>query len=302
MTAQATESKSRRSIGSAARWTIAIPIRSLAVLLWVASGRPSVIWHYFKDNLRYRLVDYGILATSAEKVARARAEFDKHASQGQFSALWFDRNIVPWCLIFSKTFDRADPVRILEIGSWEGRSTLFLLTYFPQGHVTAVDPWSGNEEHQEDVAWDLQGLEIRFDKNVSPLAARLIKRKGLSSHILPELLDQEQKFDIIYVDGSHVAEDVLTDAINSWRLLNDGGLLIFDDFLWTSYERARANPAWPISLFLKYHEGEYNLLTVSRTGFFNAQVILQKRLTFIDHVVVYPQSIKVLPSFRKTPK
>jgi predicted O-methyltransferase YrrM len=67
-------------------------------------------------------------------------------------------------------------------------------------------------------------------------------------------------FDEIYVDGSHVADDVLTDGIIAWRLLKQGGVLIFDDFLWPCYLRARANPAWAINLFLKYHAGEYNIL------------------------------------------
>ena len=67
-----------------------------------------------------------------------------------------------------------------------------------------------------------------------------------------------QKFDVIYVDGSHFADDVLTDGINAWRLLKQGGIMIFDDLLWACYPRARANPAWAINLFLKYHKGEYN--------------------------------------------
>lgn len=261
-----------------------------------------MLWRYAVDNVRYRLVDRRVLAAATKQVAQARAAFDAYAAQGQFSDLWFDRNIVPWTLSFSKIFDRADPVRILEIGSWEGRSTLFLLTYFTRGHLTAVDTWAGNEEHQDKTTWDVLGLEARFDSNVGPLAARLTKRKGSSLHVLPQLLEEDQKFDIIYVDGSHVADDVLTDGITSWRLLKQGGILIFDDFLWTSYQRARANPAWPINLFLRYHEGDYKLLTVSRTGFVNAQVILQKTVTYSDHAVTYPASIKLLPTFRMTRK
>ena len=67
--------------------------------------------------------------------------------------------------------------------------------------------------------------------------------------MLPQLLDEDQKFDVIYVDGSHFADDVLTDGINAWRLLKQGGIMIFDDLLWACYPRARANPAWAINRF-----------------------------------------------------
>ena len=39
-------------------------------------------------------------------------------------------------------------------------------------------------------------------------------------------------FDVVYVDGSHTADDVLADAILSWGLLKTGGIVIFDDYLW----------------------------------------------------------------------
>ena len=252
--------------------------RMFAFLLRIGIGRPSVLWHFLTDNLRYLLVKLGVLSGAAKHVAEVRAAFEAHAVQGQFKEPWFDINIVPWCAAFSRIFNRADPVRILEIGSWEGRSTLFLLTYFTQGHLTAVDTWTGDLEAQY-VRRDLRDLEVRFDGNLAPCVARLTKRKGSSLQVLPQLLDEQQKFDVIYVDGSHFADDVLTDGINAWRLLKQGGVLIFDDFLTPFYVRARANPAWAINLFLKYHEGEYNILHV-----YHQQIILQKKIMFTDHV------------------
>ena len=42
-------------------------------------------------------------------------------------------------------------------------------------------------------------------------------------------------FDIIYIDGSHAKNDVLEDAVLSWRLLKEGGVLIFDDYMWAGH-------------------------------------------------------------------
>jgi predicted O-methyltransferase YrrM len=41
-----------------------------------------------------------------------------------------------------------------------------------------------------------------------------------------------ESYDVIYIDGSHAKEDVLEDAVLSWRLLKPGGMLIFDDYRW----------------------------------------------------------------------
>jgi predicted O-methyltransferase YrrM len=252
--------------------------RASAIVLRTGIDHPSVLWHWNADNWRYFLVKRGVLSGAAKHAAEVRAEFELRAMQGQFTGLGFDDHIVPWCVTFSRLFKRSDPVRILEIGSFEGRSTLFLLTYFTQGHLTAVDTWAGSGEHQDS---DFRDLEVRFDGNVAPCVARLTKRKGSSLHVLPQLLDEQQKFDVIYVDALHHADNVLTDGITAWRLLNKGGILIFDDFFWLCYPRARANPWWAINLFLKYHEGEYNILGV----FY--QMILQKKITFADHANTY---------------
>jgi predicted O-methyltransferase YrrM len=37
-------------------------------------------------------------------------------------------------------------------------------------------------------------------------------------------------YDIIYIDGSHDRPDVLEDAVLCWRLLKEGGIMIFDDY------------------------------------------------------------------------
>jgi len=255
--------------------------RPLAFLLWIGKGRPSVLWLCFRDYLRYYLVKLGVLSGAAKHVAEIRGAFEAHAAQGQFKELLFDAydiNIVLWCVTFSRTFNREGPARILEVGSWEGRSALFLLTYFKQGHLTAVDTWDDSDEHQYTEMRNVRDVEARFDANLAPFKVRLTKRKGSSLYVLPQLLDEQQKFDVIYVDGSHFADDVLTDGITAWRLLKQGGILIFDDLLWCGYPRAQANPAWAVNLFLKYHKGEYEILNVY------SQIILQKKITFTDRV------------------
>lgn len=255
-------------------WTIRG--HTLLYFWWIGRAHPSVLRHFLTDNLRSRLKRRGLPSREAKHAAEVRAEFDARAAEGQFKELWFDMNIQPWCDTLSKIYSRTDPVRILEIGSWEGRSSLFLLTYFRQGRLTAVDTWAGSDQYEYNATPNLQELEARFDRNVSSCADRLTKRKGSSLSVLPQLIDEQQKFDVIYVDGSHFADDALTDAINAWRLLDQGGVMIFDDVMWPCFPRARANTAWAINLFLKYHAREYKILHAQY------QMILQKKVAFVD--------------------
>lgn len=231
--------------------------------LWVI-GHPSVAWHYLITQGRQSLVMLGILPAQRKCVTEVRAAFAANVHHAEFSGLWFDVNVVPWCLTFSRAFAREDPVRILEIGSFEGRSTIFLMTYFPKGHVTAIDTWSGStNESALDSTRDFGGIEARFDANLAPYADRLTKRKGSSTNVLPQLLGEQQQFDFVYVDASHFSDDVLTDAITSWRMVGPGGVLIFDDLNWFNYPRLRDNPAWAVSAFLRFQAGGYKIVSVT---------------------------------------
>lgn len=229
---------------------------------------PSLLWHYPASVARH--------LRAVKSAAPVQAEFEKNAADGQFAERWFDVNIIPWHAALSRVFNRTDPLDILEIGSWEGRSTLFLATYFPHAQITAVDTWAGNAEYEYTTTGNLSDLEARFDHNLSPAVGRVTKHKGLSSFVLPQLVSDGRRFDLIYVDGSHFADDVLSDALAAWRMLPEGGVVIFDDFLWNGYPRRRANPVWAIGQFLKYHAGEYRILGAYY------QIIVQKTAAPVD--------------------
>jgi hypothetical protein len=51
----------------------------------------------------------------------------------------------------------------------------------------------------------------------------------MSCYGLPELAKRGQQFDIVYIDGSHLFEDVFVDFYYAMRILSDDGVMIFDD-------------------------------------------------------------------------
>lgn len=127
-------------------------------------------------------------------------------------------------------------IRWLEIGSLEGRSAVWTLD-------NLLNP--GDELVCVDVFADAN-LENAFDQNLN---GRATKVKGRS---VDYLRIEPGKFFGIYVDGSHDAPDVLADAVLAWQLLEAGGVMIFDDYLWQHphYLPRRVSPGVAIDGFL----------------------------------------------------
>src|SRR5262245_26836844 len=120
------------------------------------------------------------------------------------------------------------PARYLEVGSFEGGSLAFVHALLDgQVRVTAIDPF---EDYDELAATKMSEVERRFQANVKVVGANVRLLRGSSTVRLPELIAAGETFDVIYIDGSHAAIDVMTDAVLCWRLLAPRGLMIFDDY------------------------------------------------------------------------
>lgn len=118
------------------------------------------------------------------------------------------------------------PKHTLEIGLAFGGSTLVFcaehqrLGHAPDKQHVAIDPY------QPYAPYDEAGV-VNVEK--ARLAGYLDYRPEFSEFVLPRLLETNHRFDFIYVDGSHLFENVLLDAFYCARLLNDGGVVAFDD-------------------------------------------------------------------------
>jgi len=135
----------------------------------------------------------------------------------------------------------------LEIGSFEGESTIWFLDTFLQNEdstITCIDPWQNysqdkdslNSYGRESSDWKFGDMNIKetflnnITKNGSIHKVRVIQE--LSDRALPVLINENKKYDLIFIDGNHVAPYVLMDSVMSWPLLKVGGYMIFDDYKW----------------------------------------------------------------------
>jgi hypothetical protein len=184
---------------------------------------------------------------------------DEIASRGVFTEDWFLRGqpMYSWEPLLSVLEGRG--ARILEVGSFEGMSACYLLWRLPDARVTCVDTFEGGIEHGAGV---VSGLEERFDTNVALVdASRVRKLVGESQRVLHNLVAEDEEFDFVYVDGSHLALDVLVDASFSWNVLSPGGVMIFDDYDWAALgDDALLRPGPAIDAFLTLIAGKHEVV------------------------------------------
>lgn len=159
----------------------------------------------------------------------------------QFTNQWFDNTAkASWDVIIPS----IKPQKILEVGSYEGRSICYLIEKLGNEHdleIHAIDTWLGGGDHKHFPTDHMPKVEERFNLNADRAIKSVSKKvdlrihKGFSDIELSKLLSTGFKnyFDFIYIDGSHQTEDVLLDAVLSFQLLKPGGVMAFDDYLWS---------------------------------------------------------------------
>ncbi|MGB8363165.1 MAG: class I SAM-dependent methyltransferase [Rhizomicrobium sp.] len=142
----------------------------------------------------------------------------------EFTKDWFSKDI--------QNFERhlaqfkGVPAWFVEIGAFEGRSTVWFLDNIlthPQAQLHSIEP-------------SPQPLFFSNVRKAGVLDETTGMARGLTTYASTSLEVLRQlplnAFDFVYVDGNHSTAFVLQDAVLSFSLLKEGGILAFDDYLW----------------------------------------------------------------------
>tara|TARA_Y100000592_G_C5444346_1_gene305165 strand:- start:870 stop:1421 length:552 start_codon:yes stop_codon:yes gene_type:complete len=110
--------------------------------------------------------------------------------------------------------------RCLEIGAFEGRTTITLSKYFD--YVDVVDPWKDY--------WDIPDASEAYErfKHNTQECNNIVVYRDESKKILPLL--NHYTYDLIYIDGDHSVDAVYNDIKMSCNLLKEDGVIIIDDY------------------------------------------------------------------------
>ena len=185
----------------------------------------------------------------------------------QFSVDWFSDNIPQWRRLFEGLGWEPDTTATgVEIGAYEGRSTLWILENLlraPDSVLHCIDTFEGGVEHAPDA---VEGLYDRFQANIAeaPGGDKVRVHRDRSSRALVDLLANEVRAHFVYVDGSHQAPDVLTDLVLAFQLMAPGAVMICDDYLWSQEgpgaEDVLNSPKLAIDAFTTIHRRKLTLI------------------------------------------
>ncbi len=179
-----------------------------------------------------------------------------------FTSDRFTRHVEVWQNLLD--FSDQKPARILEVGSHEGMSAIWLIENKLKAgdEIHVVDSWEFRVERD-----GTSKFEERFDQNMNialegKADIKLYKRKGKSRSILPQMLAlaMNNTFDLVYIDGCHEAASVLEDLVFANALCKVGGVIICDDYLWNYGADILKTPKFAVDSFSNCFRGKIDII------------------------------------------
>ena len=199
------------------------------------------------------------------KYSKEKIDFIDKILNKNFSNRWFLNNFEIFNYFLPK--NKNEKFNYLEIGCFEGLSSFYVLSQFKFVNAYFVDIWDEPNKNSKSLTGDFNKVEKLFDENLSKFNFTKIKDDSVIS--MRKLLRKNMNFDFIYIDGSHNGEDILSDAIEAFKILKKGGLIFFDDFL--QYELNRKIQSYVgIEKFLELHSNDLQIV------FFQNNLVVKK--------------------------
>lgn len=193
----------------------------------------------------------------------------------EFTKDWFSWAPEVWAQLIPMLPGEPGQRGFIEIGSFEGRSAVWIGEHMMQeGDVLlCIDTWEGGEEHSGE---NMEEVYQRFLRNMEKLSNLKPVYPEVNRAPSTEVLAEEMHrcgipYHFIYIDGSHQAKDVLTDACMAWQLLAPGGIMVFDDYLWGNPRDVLHRPKIAIDAFTNIFAEE---LQVIHSGY---QLIVKRK-------------------------
>lgn len=126
------------------------------------------------------------------------------------------KDLIDWIFSEVKSYDTY-----LEIGTFDGVVMSLLAEKYPEKLFYAIDPF------REATRTGGGSQDYFWANNKSYENVHLYKM--ISEKALPILIDKGRKFDLIFIDGDHSYEAVISDLELSIKLINPGGKIFCHD-------------------------------------------------------------------------
>ena len=126
----------------------------------------------------------------------------------------------------------APPGRIVEIGSFRGRSTIVLAKAASDGvEVIAIDPHAGTDRGPQEIETDTATGESDHERFLANLARAGVRGRvrHLRSFSQDALAEVDGDIDVLYVDGAHRYRPARDDIARWGERVKPGGMMLIHD-------------------------------------------------------------------------
>jgi len=136
--------------------------------------------------------------------------------------------------LWARAHALTPPARIVEIGSFQGRSTIVLARSAPEGvEIVAIDPHAGNDRGPQEIegfAEEAANDNLVFEANLTKAGVRdRVRHVRKMSHDAHG--DVHGAIDLLYIDGAHRFRPAKDDIVQWGSRVRAGGtMLIHDSF------------------------------------------------------------------------
>jgi hypothetical protein len=100
---------------------------------------------------------------------------------------------------------------VVELGSWLGLSTRYILEHAPATYLIAIDHWQGTDELRQGCPDILPVLYDSFIKNCWNYAERIVPVRASTTVGLKLISDEGILVDLVYIDADHSYDSVVAD-------------------------------------------------------------------------------------------
>ena len=137
---------------------------------------------------------------------------------------------------------RFSPVKIIELGTCLGLTTSYLASAAPLAKVISVE---GCPETAGIATENLAKL------NISNVELKV----GNFDYLFPEILNETQKIDFLFIDGNHRKDATLAYFEQALPKVHEGSVMIFDDIYWSkgmqeAWEQIKKHPQVTLTIDL----------------------------------------------------
>ncbi len=115
---------------------------------------------------------------------------------------------------------------ILEIGTFDGFNALLLSKIFPESKINTIDLPDNSDEFGN--SYERKNSLNDFIKIREEYLSKIKNLNFIQINSI-NLLKDDKKYDLIWIDGAHGYPVVTIDIINSLNLINKDGLILCDD-------------------------------------------------------------------------